>query len=253
MSTSNDKMKWILFTVFIILFVLAVLGTLGVVFFNFGTPTDRERELLVTGLILEVAACVIALFYSIFGLTKTEPLSDERILTLEKRVEELEKESNKAIKKIDEPFHAIPASTSGDSTIETNLTRSMHPSVAAIEDFNIRPAFPKDNYSLSPSATEITNDIASLKPFDREHRANSYIGLKVQWKCAFLNFEERPDHYLVCVHTEKPHYMARILVAKTEDISKLKILNEHHPLWIAGEISKVDTLFIKLVNGLVSV
>ena len=61
MSTSNDKMKWILFTVFMILFVLAVLGTLGVVFFGFGTPTDGERELLVTGLILEIAACVIVI------------------------------------------------------------------------------------------------------------------------------------------------------------------------------------------------
>jgi hypothetical protein len=62
MSQVNDKnMKWILFWTFLILFVLSVLGTLGVVFFGFGTPTDSERELLVKGLIGEIALCVIAL------------------------------------------------------------------------------------------------------------------------------------------------------------------------------------------------
>lgn len=253
MSTSNDKMKWILFTVFIILFVLAVLGTFGFVFLGFGTPTDGERELLVKGFLLEIAACVIALFYSIFGLKKTEPLSDERILVLEKRVEELEKESNKAVKEIDEAFHSTSASTSEDSIIETDIIRTMYPAVAAIEDFSTMPPFPKDIYSLSPKATEITDDVASLKPFDRKHRATSYIGLKVQWKCAFLKFEEKSDHYLVTVYTEKPHQIASIFVAKTEDISKLKILNEYHPLWIAGEISEVDPLFMQLVNGLASV
>tara|TARA_R110002012_G_scaffold321631_1_gene550234 strand:+ start:63 stop:824 length:762 start_codon:yes stop_codon:yes gene_type:complete len=253
MSTSNDKMKWILFTVFMILFVLAVLGTLGVVFFGFGTPTDGERELLVTGLILEIAACVIALFYSIFGLKKTETLSDERILTLEKRVEELEERSIKTVKEIDASFHSISELTSENTVEETDIFRKMYPSVAAIEDFNTLPAFPEDTYSLTPVATEITHEIDSLKPFDREHRANSYIGLKVQWKCAFSSFEEEFEHYIVYVNTEKPHYKARILVAKTEDISKLKILNEYHPLWIAGEISEVESLSIKLINGLVSV
>jgi hypothetical protein len=253
MSTSNDKMKWILFTVFMILFVLAVLGTLGVVFFGFGTPTDSERELLVKGLILEISACVIALFYSIFGLKKTEVLSDERILTLEKRVDELEEKSIKTVREIDASFHSISASPTENPVEETDIFRTMYPSVAAIEDFNTIPAFPESTYTLSPVVTEITHDIGSLKPFDREHRANSYIGLKVQWKCAFSSFEEESDRYLVYVNTEKPHYQARIVVAKTEDLSKLKILNEHHPLWIAGEISEVEGLSIRLINGLVSV
>lgn len=64
------KMKWILFWVILILFVLAALGTFGIVFLGFGTPTDSERELLVKALIGEVAAAVIALFYSMFNLKK---------------------------------------------------------------------------------------------------------------------------------------------------------------------------------------
>ncbi len=63
-------MKWILFWVILILFILAVLGTFGIVFFGFGTPTDSERDLLVKALIGEIAAAVIALFYSMFNLKK---------------------------------------------------------------------------------------------------------------------------------------------------------------------------------------
>lgn len=72
MENTTEKMKWILFFVFVTLFVLGVLGTLSVVFLGFGSPTDTEREWLVKGLVLEVAACVIALFYSIFGLKKVD-------------------------------------------------------------------------------------------------------------------------------------------------------------------------------------
>ena len=36
MDPSNEKMKWILFSVFITLFTLAVLGTLGMFFLGFG-------------------------------------------------------------------------------------------------------------------------------------------------------------------------------------------------------------------------
>ncbi|HHQ4572565.1 TPA: hypothetical protein ACSP3H_003466, partial [Aeromonas veronii] len=68
MDKSTQLMKWILFWVFIVLFALAVLGTLGVVFLGFGTPTEAEREWLVKGLLIEVTACIIAFFYSIFGL-----------------------------------------------------------------------------------------------------------------------------------------------------------------------------------------
>lgn len=38
--------------------------------FGFGSPTEGERELMVKGLIGEVAACIIALFYSIFEINK---------------------------------------------------------------------------------------------------------------------------------------------------------------------------------------
>ncbi len=251
MSTSNDKMKWILFTVFMCLFVLAVLGTLGVVFLGFGTPTEGEREILVKGLILEIAACVVALFYSIFGLKKTDELDDIRILGLEKRVEELEEKSIKTVKEIDDSFHNL--STTEKSATETDIFRTMYPSIAAIEDYDVDPAFSESTYALSPLPTDIIHDIDSLKPFDRGHRIKSYIGLKVQWKCAFSNFKEEDEQYRVSVDTEKPHFRAHVLVSKTEDLTKLKILDEHHPLWISGEISEIDPLYIKLINGLISV
>jgi hypothetical protein len=104
----EEKMKWIMFYVFLGLFVLAVLGTLGMVFFGFGTPTPDERSLMVKAFIGEIAAAVVALFYSLFKLKPKHEtqISEEnqkiikeqfeKIKNLEKELESMKGENSTA-------------------------------------------------------------------------------------------------------------------------------------------------------------
>ena len=87
MSNQKEQMKWVLFWVFLTLFVLMVLGTLAMVFLGFGSPTESERELMVKGLIGEVAVCIIALFYSIFGL-KSGSVDASKLQELENKTDQ---------------------------------------------------------------------------------------------------------------------------------------------------------------------
>ena len=120
MTTQKDQMRWILFLVFLTLFTLMVVGTLGMVFFNFGAPTVTERELMVKGLIGEVAASVIALFYSIFGL-KDDAENQNKLQELDERVTQVltTRETEKlAISKLSVSGDEKPASEEKDSQID---------------------------------------------------------------------------------------------------------------------------------------
>jgi len=105
-KSQEDRMKWVMFYVFLGLFVLAVLGTLGMVFLGFGTPTEEERSLLVKALIGEIAAAVVALFYSLFNLKgkMRGPDYSEEVDQFKKKIIDLENklknehEKNKFIK-----------------------------------------------------------------------------------------------------------------------------------------------------------
>lgn len=68
--TDNQKMQSVMFWLFISVFALSVLGTLGMVFFGFGTPTAEERSLLVKVFLGQTATSVFALFYSVNKLKK---------------------------------------------------------------------------------------------------------------------------------------------------------------------------------------
>jgi hypothetical protein len=254
-DTSNEKMKWILFWVFISLFVLAVLGTLSVVFLGMGSPTETEREWLVKGLILEVAACVIALFYSIFGLKKPNESNSENSLSdIEIRVKELEEKLLLSTKEIDHSKSSLPipidsvALEAGDAFMDR-----MYPSLAKIKGLTTPPAFDEEIYNINPSYSEIVTDINNVKPFDKKHRLESYIGLKVQWKCAFSEFHEKEDCFRVRVHTEEPLQAAYLNIDKSKNISKLKVLDENHPFWVCGEISEIAGTNIELANADISV
>lgn len=72
-------MRWILFWVFVLLFVIVVLGTLGAMFFGFGHLTDSERSTLFKFFIVEIAAAIVALFYSIFGLKNKSKAGETRV------------------------------------------------------------------------------------------------------------------------------------------------------------------------------
>ena len=93
-KSQEDRMKWVMFYVFLGLFVLAVLGTLGMVFLGFGTPTEEERSLLVKALIGEIAAAVVALFYSLFNLKGKKRGADyqQEIARFKKQINDLENE-----------------------------------------------------------------------------------------------------------------------------------------------------------------
>lgn len=120
MTTQKDQMRWVLFSVFLTLFTLMVVGTLGMVFFNFGDPTETERELMVKGLIGEVAACMIALFYSIFGL-KGDVESPNKLQEIDEIVAQAlsKRETAKlGISKLSASGDEKPASEEKDSQID---------------------------------------------------------------------------------------------------------------------------------------
>ena len=75
----KDKMKWILFLVFTILFVLIVLCTLAAMFFDFGNLQEKEREILLYAFIVEIGVGVVALFYSIFELKKVGGILTQKV------------------------------------------------------------------------------------------------------------------------------------------------------------------------------
>jgi hypothetical protein len=243
-------MKWILFWVFISLFVLAVLGTFSVVFFGMGTPTEAERDWLVKGLILEVAACVIALFYSIFGLKKTnDSHSDKKLSNLEIRIEELEQKFLLSTKEISNSKNLSPISDDSEvNLVEDNFIYRVYPYLSNIEQLTTPPPFDENIYSIMPSYSEIISDIDKVKPFDKKHRLESYIGLKVQWKCAFSDFNEKEDCYRVRVHTEAPLHSAYLNIDKSKNVSKLKVLDSDHSFWFCGEIHEIDATSIELIN-----
>ena len=129
----------------------------------------------------------------------------------------------------------------------------MYPYLANIQDFTTPPAFDEKLYNIKPSYPEIIADIAQVKPFDKKHRLESYLGLKVQWKCAFSGFNEKGDYYRVRVNTEEPLYSAYLNIDKSKDVSKLKVLDENHPIWACGEISEIAGTNIELINADISV
>ena len=114
-----------------------VLGTLGMVFFGFGSPTESERELMVKGLLVEVAACVIALFYSIFGLKK-DPGPYEEIEKLREEIRALLESTNK-------PTLKAPADHASDLDIK-KYQSSRDSFKKSIDLFEVAPPFPLNEY-----------------------------------------------------------------------------------------------------------
>lgn len=64
------KMKWILFTIFVIIFIVIVAGTIAKVFFDYGKPNDNERAVLFKVFIVEVGLAVLTLFKVLFWKRK---------------------------------------------------------------------------------------------------------------------------------------------------------------------------------------
>jgi len=248
MDKSNQLMKWIMFWVFMALFTLAVLGTLGVVFLGFGTPTEAEREWLVKGLIIEVAACIVALFYSMFGLKPETTRQQFNVEQIESRISELESKILLTTEKISSDTTMISIDKD-EKTNNSDLMSQMFPHIARLKEYDVPPPFEVNEYNLSPSYEEIDDDISRAKPFDKEHRRKSYYGLKVQWKGAYKSISEKQEYYRVHLDSEKPMSGIYIIINKQRDISKLKFLDEGHPIWVCGEIADLAGPNVELANA----
>lgn len=66
----NEKMRWILFWIFIGFYVVITILTILALFFGLGNLTEGYKNTLFTTFIIETGVGVIALFYALFGLKK---------------------------------------------------------------------------------------------------------------------------------------------------------------------------------------
>ncbi|RTE64394.1 hypothetical protein EH243_17655 [Amphritea opalescens] len=245
MTNQKEKMKWVLFWVFLILFVVMVLGTLAMVFLGFGSPTESERELMVKGLIGEVAACIIALFYSIFGL-KGGAEETDKLQELESKIEHL-LSVIETFKLSDKKSRVVPL-----SSVEQVSTSASVESVAQ-EDFEgkvyvlgTEPAFPITEYELKPLPSDIKKDIRKAKPLDVKHRKSSYKGMKVQWRALLSTVEEKGDNKLrITADLDDSLLFASFEVEKNTN-NTLLIADEGEPFWLCGEIIEAESYTIEL-------
>lgn len=247
MSNQKDQMKWVLFWVFLTLFIIMVLGTLAMVFLGFGSPTESERELMVKGLIGEVAACIIALFYSIFGLKGSSEDSG--------KVQELENTTAQILATV-EALNVInsnvtPTTTSdidngtkgGTSPTNTGKEKTFENKVSPL---NQEPPFPLSEYSLTPLPLEIKNDIQKAKPIDTKHRQSSYTGMKVQWKAVLSTADEIEDGKIRVTADLDESILYVFFEIDRNSNNNLLIADEHEPFWICGEISEAEAFKIYL-------
>lgn len=249
MNNQKHQMKWILFWVFLSLFITMVLCTLSTVFLGFGAPTEEERNLLVKMLMVEVATAVIALFYSIFGIkNKSEPednSTNEKIQELILEIGKLEKR----IGTLENISPTTPEIESKEITTEFASALTLEPFQidTIIENFSIEPPFPIDEYRLKPLPKEIEDDISKSKPFDMKHRAQSYVGTKIQWKLAFRTIIKREEN-LYTVRAQAGFLHSISFEIDEESSFLLRHLDLDSPFWVCGEIEQVNTLDIDLKN-----
>ncbi len=72
-NIQKNTMRWVLFWTFWAIFTLTSIAVLAMIFFNFGNVQVGERSTLINTFIIETGVAIIALFYSIFKLTKGTP------------------------------------------------------------------------------------------------------------------------------------------------------------------------------------
>ncbi len=67
----NEKMRWILFWIFIGLYVIITVLTILALFYGLGSLAEEYKKTLFTTFIVETGVGVVTLFYALFGLRKT--------------------------------------------------------------------------------------------------------------------------------------------------------------------------------------
>ena len=255
MSNQLNQMKWILFWVFLALFVLMVLGTLATVFLGFGSPTESERALMVKGLIIEVAASIVALFYSVFRLNKSpedlDELQNEKIQEISSSIENLNKKFNLFESRVD--VQKISSNESLQETeriaykSEVEIAPYKSETERILDGFEIAPPFSIEEFKLNPLAKEIYKDLSSTKPFDLKHREESYIGRKIQWKAIFKSISQKEKgSYKVVASVD---VACMVIFEIDESTSHLfRNMDSNTPFWVCGEIYNLDALFVSIKN-----
>ncbi|MBM33525.1 MULTISPECIES: hypothetical protein [unclassified Arsukibacterium] len=247
MSNQKEQMKWVLFWVFLTLFVLMVLGTLAMVFLGFGSPTESERELMVKGLIGEVAVCIIALFYSIFGL-KSGSVDASKLQELENKTDQALSiiESLRLSNDKNRVGIVSDSSEQGGNSFSVGVIRSTFQEKIAVLDLN--PPFPVSDYELTPLPIEIKNDIRSAKPMDVKHKESTYKGMKVQWR-ALLASVEMSDENKVFVTAELDESILWVwFELEKSSNNTLLVADKDEPFWLCGEIVEATSHKIKMSN-----
>lgn len=118
------------------------------------------------------------------------------------------------------------------------------PEKKILDKFDVPPPFPVDEYHINPLPVEIKDDIRTAKPFDREQRTNSYIGLKVQWKGLFYDMSEANDkrkYQVTMTCGGRDTVLANFCIDKNNS-HRFKQLNAGTPFWVCGEIEAVNSL-----------
>ena len=216
-------------------------------FFGFGQPTPEERSLMVKGFIVEIAACVIALFYSMFGLRKSgeSELEDNHYAELKNELELLKAQ----VAGLNDPLQGIKSGQTHTAPGEEWFLRDRWEDRIANSDF--QTTISATEYSIKPLPKEISDDIDAARPYEREARRSTYVGLKVLWKVTFeLLFTEETDRtFLVyCRYSD----LGRIkFVVKIDDYPRFKHLEKDSLLWVAGTISDFDSIVMHLSDVII--
>jgi hypothetical protein len=72
-----DKMRWILFSVFLVIFAVGAGSTIWVVFFRDDKLVGSDRSTIITIFLAEVGIALVALFYSVFNLRRSQVSASE--------------------------------------------------------------------------------------------------------------------------------------------------------------------------------
>lgn len=245
MDNQKYLMKWVLFWVFLLFFAVVFVATFCTVFFGWGAPNDSERELLVNAFLLEIAGCMAALFYSIFGIKGTTENADA-MQALENRFDKLSTD-----------FSLLRSRTLSETTLggTQEVAHTLERIQPFLSDFQASIDLLQQNapfpniYELRPLPTEIKTEIRNALPIDVKHKKGSYHGMKVQWKGVLSEIEEiDKDHLKVTVDLADSVLMGCFIVNRS---NRLQVARKGEPMWLAGEIVEVTSTWIELKDVMV--
>lgn len=75
----EERMRWVLFWVFVSFFIMITLGTLGALFFELGSLDKDKLDILVYAFPIEIGAAIIALFYFVFGIERKNYSKERKV------------------------------------------------------------------------------------------------------------------------------------------------------------------------------